>query len=163
VNVVANLKFSNRELKECQTEKVKLLGGDFKNAKDVIVYTKQLAIQLESIGLEEFASYLVSNYGRQSDTILKQLNKQNQTVSDIDLAQAELWYCVHYEMVVSVLDFFVRRTGMLFFHMDRLPRLINPILEAFRNYFNWDDEKVKQERLNLEKAIAEATLKNNEF
>jgi glycerol-3-phosphate dehydrogenase len=160
VNVVANLKFSNRNLKGCQTEKVKLSGGDFRNARQVKAYTRLLATQLKKMGLQEFASYLVSNYGRQSGIILERLKKVSQPVTDLEMTKAELWYCIHNEMVVSVLDFFVRRTGMLFFHMDRLPTLIEPIIEEFKKYFDWSDEKISTERLKLEQAVKEATLKN---
>jgi glycerol-3-phosphate dehydrogenase len=160
VNLVVNLNFSNRELQKCQTDKFKLSGGDFKNARQVKEYTKQLNIKLTAIGMADFTDYLVTNYGKQSDTILDYLSKINGKITHVELAKAELWFCVHHEMVVSVLDFFVRRTGILFFYMNRLPELVEPILNELKVYFNWSEERLAIERLKLEKATDEATLKN---
>lgn len=160
VNLVIKRNFSDRNLKDCHTAIVKLTGGEFRNAKEVVEYTTQLETKLKAIGLEQHAKYLVSNYGRQSDAILNYLKEMNEPSSDLTLTKAELWFCIHYEMVISPLDFFVRRTGMLFFHMDRLPTLIQPIMEEFKKYFEWSDEKFNKEMNKITQAIQEATLTN---
>jgi glycerol-3-phosphate dehydrogenase len=110
------------------------------------------------IGLDDYAKYLISNYGRNSDVILDHLKKMNEPPSDFSLAKAELWYCIHHEMVISPLDFFVRRTGMLFFYMNRLMKLKQPILDEFKKYFEWSNEKVNAELEKLNQAIKEAAL-----
>ncbi len=160
VNLVIKRTFSDRNLKDCHTAIVKLSGGEFRNAKEVVDYTNQLATQLKLIGLERYAKYLVSNYGRQSSTILEYVKNMDDPGTDISLAKAELWFCIHHEMVISPLDFFVRRTGMLFFHMDRLPGLIRPIMEEFKRYFEWSNEKFYEEMKKLEKVMRAATLVN---
>ena len=76
------------------------------------------------------------------------------------MEKSELWFCIHYEMVISPLDFFVRRTGMLFFYMNRLPALVQPVMQEFKKYFEWSDEKVNEELEKLNQAIKEATLKS---
>lgn len=160
VNLVIKRNFSDRNLKDCHTALVKLTGGEFRNAKEVAEYTKQIESKLASVGLERYAKYLVTNYGRQSDTILLHLQELNEAFSDLTLAKAELWFCIHHEMVISPVDFFVRRTGMLFFHMDRLTVLVEPIMEEFERYFEWSDEKLSEEFKKLNQAIKEATLTN---
>lgn len=159
VNLVIKRTFSDRNLKDCHTAEVKLSGGPFRNAKEVVEYTKHLEAQLKSCGLDSFAKYLVSNYGRQSDLILNYLTELPDSKNDLALAKAELWYCIHHEMVVSPLDFFVRRTGMLFFYMNRLPDLIQPVMQEFKRYFEWSDEKVNEEVKKLSQVIKEATLR----
>jgi len=163
VNLVVKRVFSDRNLKGCHTDRVKLSGGEFKSAKEVVDYTNQLEMQLKAIGLERYAKYLISNYGRQSDAILDYVNNIGDPGTDVALAKAELWFCIHHEMVISPVDFFVRRTGMLFFHMDRMPALIQPIMEEFKKYFEWSEEKLDEEMKKLEKAMREATLMNYEF
>lgn len=160
VNLVIKRNFSDRNLKDCHTALVKLTGGEFRNAKEVVEYTKQTEIKLATVGLEQHAKYLVTNYGRQSDTILLHLQELNEAFSDLTLTKAELWFCIHHEMVISPVDFFVRRTGMLFFHMDRLPVLVQPVMDEFKRYFKWSDEKVSEEFKKLNQAIKEATLSN---
>jgi len=160
IDLVIKRRFSDRNLKDCHTDMVKLTGGEFSNAKAVVQYTAQLDDQLKAMRLEAYTNYLVYNYGRQSDIILKHLQEMNDLPSDLTLAKSELWFCIHYEMVISPLDFFVRRTGMLFFHMNRLPVLVQPILEEFKRYFEWSDEKLSVEFKKLNQAIEEATLTN---
>lgn len=158
VDLVIKRHFSDRSLKECHTARVTLSGGFFRNSKDVMEYTNQLGAKLKTIGLERYASYLVSNYGKQSDATLEYLMNMENSETDVALAKAELWFCIHHEMVIFPLDFFVRRTGMLFFHIDRIPDLILPIMEEFKRYFEWGDEKLREELKKLNKAMTEATL-----
>ena len=160
VDLVIKRSFSDLNLKECHTKMVKLSGGEFSNDKAVNEYTKQLTERLKPLGLDSFGKYLVSNYGRQSDVIIDHLKEMAEDASDLALAKAELWFCVHHEMVISPLDFFVRRTGMLFFHIDRLKKHMGPILEEFKRYFEWSDAKPSEEANKLNQAIQEATLKN---
>jgi hypothetical protein len=49
---------------------------------------------------------------------------------------------------------------MLFFDINRLKTILDPILEEFRNTFSWSEATLKSERETVNKAIAEATLKN---
>ncbi len=160
VDLVIKRTFNDRNLKGCHTAMVKLSGGEFRNAGEVVAYTKQLAIQLKEIGLEGTANYLVSNYGRQSNMILDHVKNMDDPETDLALAKAELWFCIHHEMVISPLDFFVRRTGMLFFNMNRLTSLKQPIIGEFKRYFEWSDEKMNEELKKLNQAIKEAILKS---
>lgn len=158
VDLVIRRSFNDRNLKDCHTAMVKLSGGEFRNAKEVEEYATTLAAQLKAIGLDNYTKYMVYNYGRQSDVILDYLSKMNESASDLGLVKAELWFCVHHEMVISPLDFFVRRTGMLFFDINRLKKSIQPVLDDFKKYFAWDDAKLGEETKKLNQAIKEATL-----
>jgi glycerol-3-phosphate dehydrogenase len=160
IDLVSKRFFEKRNLKKCETDKKKLLGAGFKNAKQVVVYTRLLEKQLKPYGLDPYVSYLVSNYGKQTDDILNHLAQQPDAKDELALAKSELWFCIHNEMVISPLDFFVRRTGMLFFYMNRLPGLIQPVMQEFKRYFGWSDEKVNEELEKLNQAIKEATLKS---
>ena len=101
---------------------------------------------------------MVYNYGKQSNIILDYLGKMDEPASDLALVKSELWFCIHHEMVVSPLDFFVRRTGMLFFDISRLRKFIQPVLDEFTKYFAWGDAKLGEETKKLNQAIKEATL-----
>jgi glycerol-3-phosphate dehydrogenase len=160
VDLVIKRSFSDRNLKDCHTAMVKLSGGEFRNAKEVEEYASTLDTRLKSIGLDSYTKYMVYNYGRQSNAILDYLNKMNEPASDLGLIRAELWFCVHHEMVVSPLDFLVRRTGMLFFDIGRLKKFMQPVLDEFKKYFAWDDAKLNEETKKLNQAINEATLRN---
>lgn len=158
VDLVIKRNFEEKILKPCTTNTHHLTGGNFKSAKEVAEYTKRIEKQLKPYGLEKRAPYLVANYGRNTDTVIDLFVKRPEARNDITLARAELWYGISHEMVTSLTDFFVRRTGMLFFHMDRLPVLVQPLLEDFKQYFNWSEIKAETELEELNKAIREAKL-----
>lgn len=160
IDLVIQKYFGEKSLKKCTTAKVQLSGAEFANAKEVKEYTQGIETQLKPYGLEQRANYLVSNYGRQTNLIVDTLTKHSGEKDDLSLAKAELWYTVNHEMVINSLDFFVRRTGMLFFDIHRLKTIRDTILEEFRTTFGWNESKVKYERETINKAIAEATLKD---
>jgi glycerol-3-phosphate dehydrogenase len=160
VDLVIKKYFEEKPLKKCNTDKVKLSGAEFTNAKEVKEYIKRIETQLKPYGLDSRANYLVSNYGRQTNLIVDKLAKHSGAKDDLSLAKAELWYSVNHEMVITPLDFFVRRTGMLFFDINRLKAILDPILEEFRTTFGWNESKVKSESQAIRKAIAEASLKD---
>lgn len=160
VDLVIKRTFEDRNLKKCETDKKKLLGAEFKNAKQVLAYKRLLDKQLKLCGLSHYTNYLVSNYGKQTEDILNYMTQLPDSKDDLALAKSELWFCIHYEMVVSPVDFFVRRTGMLFFHIQRMKNLMNPLLNDFKSYFGWSDSQYKEELNKLNQAINEATLKN---
>jgi glycerol-3-phosphate dehydrogenase len=158
VDLVIKRSFEDRNLKKCETEKKKLVGAEFKNAKQVVTYIRLLEKQLKPWGFNQYANYLVSNYGKQTDVILNYLKNLPGTKNDLALAKSELWFCIHYEMVISPADFFIRRTGMLFFQMNRMYALLEPIIQEFKRYFEWSDEKTKREEEIVKKVIREAAI-----
>jgi glycerol-3-phosphate dehydrogenase len=52
--------------------------------------------------------------------------------------KAEIWYCVNHEACTSLADFFIRRTGMIFFYI----KLIEPVLDLAADFMaellGWD-------------------------
>ena len=67
-----------------------------------------------------------------------------------------MWFGVHNELVFSALDFFMRRTGRLYFDIKSIGKLIDPVLKDLKNYFDWTDQKVNTERKAIEKMTYEA-------
>ena len=141
-----------------KTEEIALVGGPFKNYKSVLNYQKKIAKQIEPFGFSTIdAAYLVQNYGKQTKGILSYFETLKTGKPDINLALAELDFCVKNEMTQNLLDFFIRRTGRLYFDIKSIDALKAPILNAFANYFNWDKDKVKSEKALLESALIKAT------
>ena len=113
----------NQELKPCQTETTVLQGGVFAGKKDVIKYQLKVAEKLKALDgtLEEYAEYLVSNYGRQSSEIIRAIGEISERPEN-DLVLAELNFCLDNESTFTLLDFYERRTGRLYFHIDSIAR-----------------------------------------
>lgn len=159
VDLVQKKYFADRKLKTCQTKQLKLTGADFKNMRKLRLYLRTMRKDFQQIGLSPYyADYCVHLYGRQSDEIVKQTRqiiKQGKN-SEESLLQAELDFTIQHELVISVSDFFVRRTAMLFFDMDRVLQYKDWVLTYLKDQFSWSTEKLEQEEAFLNKLIADA-------
>ncbi|AOW21074.1 glycerol-3-phosphate dehydrogenase/oxidase [Urechidicola croceus] len=160
VDIVAK-KYKKRyekKYKSIKTEKITLTGGDFKNYKKVIKYQESVFEQLKSDGFsQKDVNYLVHNYGTQTDEILKKYQEIKSDNAQISLAKAELWFSLNYEMAQTPSDFFIRRTGRLYFDIESIKILKTAILNEFKSFFNWDDKTLKKHELKLDQAVHEAT------
>ena len=146
-----------KSFKKCFTDKIVLSGGVFENASDVSTYANSILEQIKAFELDlHDANYLVNNYGRQTDTILERFMKLKDKDYQLRLAKAELWFTLQFEMVRSPQDFFIRRTGRLYFKIENLKALVDPIIEEFAIYFNWDDNQKQKEKNKINMAIFEA-------
>ncbi len=148
----------DKKFKDIKTEQIVLSGGKFKNFKEVQNYQNKIFKQIKSDGFTKIdANYLVYNYGKQTDSILKGFENLKDTDVEIRLAKAELWFCIQHEMVQTPLDFFDRRTGKLYFDINSIDKLKEPIFKEFKTVFSWDKKTLEQNKNELEKAVIEAT------
>jgi len=73
------------------------------------------------------------------------------------LIRAELWYSTHKEMTNSLTDFFVRRTGRLYFDIPSVQQYRQLVLEDFASYLDWDEARIRIENKALDELIYDAT------
>lgn len=161
VNLVAR-KFrqeQQRSFKNCQTAKITLTGGPFDNQIAVFQLEDELAETLETCELGHYhARYLVANYGRQALDFLPHLKKYQQThTPEVALALAEWEHCVEHEWCFTLLDFFNRRTGRLYFDLPSIDPCRKTITAAFAERFNWSPERQQAEAQALDQAILDCS------
>lgn len=157
VDLVVKNYFDEDQLKSCLTGSIPITQPFLKNVVEVKKYKEVVDVKLQSHQLQNYADYLVSTYGRQTDDIILLLEKE--TGSDVEerLTLAELGFCIEKEMVLTASDFFVRRTGMLYFDMPRLGRVINACFDRLSTILNWSKEKSFEEMKEIERLIQEAS------
>lgn len=144
------------QLKECYTDKIPLCGNDFKKSKHVKKYIAEIDARLKPDGFETHdAWFLVTNYGKQTELILENYAQLKDEDKKVRLAKAELKFGIEFEMVQNPMDFFIRRTGRLYFDIESIRYLMNPILEEFKVVFKLDDVQVAAYKAELEKEIDE--------
>ncbi|MFC7357530.1 FAD-dependent oxidoreductase [Jejudonia soesokkakensis] len=148
-----------KKLQLSETENIALTSDPFQNKKEVAIYQEKLQQQLKNMGFADpyIAMYLVVTYGKQTDLILRRFQQYKDKDLIKSLVLAELWYTVHYEMVASITDFFVRRTARLFFDIKTVSTYKEIVLEELSNYLNWNEEKQKSEAKMLSQLIKDAT------
>ncbi|MEL4457133.1 glycerol-3-phosphate dehydrogenase/oxidase [Lutimonas vermicola] len=160
VDLVVKRASKDRKLsfKTVQTENIPLTEKPFKNYEAVKNYIKNILPEWQAFGFSKTSvESLVHRYGRATDHILKKFRELPQEAAGLRLAKAELWYGIHFEMILKPLDFFERRTGRLYFDPFELDQLKDPIIKEFARYFNWDKETFDKEKKRLEKAFKEIT------
>ena len=141
----------------CSTHKIIISGGGFSNDKAVDIFKEKVFEQLKPHGFSYAdADHLVHNYGQQTDQIIDYLLDSGD-ISPLGLARAELWFGLKQEMVMSAMDFFSRRTGRLYFNIDSVRSFSDNILKEMGEHLSWDKERMKQERIWVEKAVEEAS------
>ena len=141
-----------------KTKKLKLVGGEFNSFKEVITYIDEVAEKLGGTDSRDLATYLVYNYGRETASILAKYETfPNDNDVETAIARAELWFTINYEMVHNAVDFFVRRTGRLYFYINSVHMLKQVVLNDLQQYFGWDDRKKSEESEKLELEIQDVT------
>jgi glycerol-3-phosphate dehydrogenase len=144
------------DIKGSITEEIPLCGSDFKKFKHVKKYINEIYERIKEDGFTKYnAWFLVTNYGIQTETILDYYSKQKGENNEIRLALAELCFGIDYEMVHNPMDFFIRRTGRLYFDIDGVRSLMDPVLEVFKNIYKVDDAQLANWKEELNAQIEE--------
>ena len=147
------------KLKKSNTEHISLTSNAMHTVEEVNVYQEEVLSRLKEVGITGTynAWYLTSTFGKQADFILDKIEFFANKDAYERLIRAELWYCVHYEMANNLVDFFVRRTGRLYFNIASISKYRKVVLEDFVNYLDWDSERVEKENNILDILLEDAT------
>lgn len=157
--VVSKFTRSNhRQFKAGSTARIQLKGGPFNNSREVDDYRQEIAKRIEQWKLTPYhAQYLVANYGRQTDAVLSNLaGFLEMNDPEIALIRAELQFCIEQELAATVLDFFDRRTGRLYFNYPSITPAMKYVLQDMQKYLGWNDQRLAQEQQALIKQLHRA-------
>lgn len=146
------------EIAACKTDKILLAGAGFKNGHEVKNYESYVRGRVVELGLDPYyAEYLVGNYGNQTEDIFNIFKSRDDQDPEIRLALSELEFTVREEAVHSLMDFFERRTGRLYFNINTIPKLIEPVFDYLSDAFKWSAERRTQEQAWLEHSLKVAS------
>lgn len=127
----------------CKTDKIKISGYPEKGLRE----------KLDSCGLDKITvNYLMHIYGQQSLDILAMSKDRG-----IDLVEAEALYAIQYDMCLNPYDFFVRRTGKMYFDMDSVRTSKDKVGKVFAREYQWEEDILKKEMSRLEEEIFDRT------
>ncbi len=160
VNLVCNqLKTEDQKtFKKSQTRKIALTELPFQTNKEVSDYIDKVSTDFKQMNIDPFyAWYLVTNYGKTCYQIIEQAEKGNLSNFEINLLIAEANYCLQNEMVNTLEDFFVRRTGRLYFNIESVKKYKNEVLAFFAEKLIWNQERIQNEEKHLNELIVDAT------
>lgn len=148
----------DKKFKGVQTENLILSGGTFKDSSEVQNYTDAIYNRIAEVDFnQKYAEYLVHTYGKQTDIILNKFDAFSDENQQEKMIKAEVWFTIENEMVCTPTDFFMRRTGRLFFDIQSVIQYKKLVLKEFESYFNWNAKTAEKHQQELEEKIALAT------
>ncbi|WP_461200610.1 glycerol-3-phosphate dehydrogenase/oxidase [Anoxybacillus sp. TBDG-1] len=144
----------------CQTKHLPISGGDVGGASKWHAFMAEKIAEGMACGLtEQQAKRLVQRYGTNVDRLFALTNTYDRNKTSLPLD----WYvmCVYgleHEMTVTPLDFFIRRTGALFFDIATVRQLKEAVVALMQSYFNWTDEERNQYEQQVNMALHDAVI-----
>jgi len=145
----------NRNIKECTTDKIKLSGGKINEAISFATFAEQNISKGIALGLSRAsAENLVKRYGSNTEELYKIIEKLNKESHELPvLLRAELMYAIENEMCVTPSDFFIRRTGLIYFDIESVKKWKTPLVNYMQNIMLWSAEETERFSRELDKAI----------
>lgn len=140
-----------------KTKKIKLNGNSFKDTRAIAYYKSKLHKENPGISQSRI-QYLVDLYGDQAETILSFADRLPGKDYDTKLMKAEVRFCIEREMVMHLTDFFINRTGRLFFDVDSVKKHMSLVATEMKHWLDWTSEKMKEEIALMEAEIEKATV-----
>ncbi|SER49833.1 homodimeric glycerol 3-phosphate dehydrogenase (quinone) [Gracilibacillus ureilyticus] len=127
------------------TKHLPISGGEVGGSKGFIEFTKEQVEKGKEIGLPDTdAKKLVQRYGSNVDKLFELYKESGNSSSSLPpLTYSMLHYSIKYEAACKPVDFFVRRTGALFFHIDWVRKEKDKVIEEMQTLFNWTED-IKQ-------------------
>ncbi|MEK3887853.1 glycerol-3-phosphate dehydrogenase/oxidase [Bacillus sp. FSL K6-3431] len=163
VNLVSKLlqESDNRTFKACQTKSYPISGGEVDGSKGFVAFIKSKEKEAISYGFtQEEGQYLVRLYGSNVDQLF-QYSKQYDQAVDTHLSRVvytQIMYAIEQEMVVKPIDFFIRRTGAMFFAIDWVEEWKESVIAFMANKLKWTSDQTDEYSIQLDKEIKDAIV-----
>lgn len=151
-------KSEKRTYPSTKTKEIGLTNDPFKSNKEVTDFIEKLSEEFKSEGIDPYyAWYIVTTYGKDCMDIVDEAKGENGSISEEELILAELNHCIQNELTVTVVDFFVRRTGRLYFNIQSVVDYKEKVIQVMTEKFDWLPERVQEERDSINLLIQDAT------
>lgn len=162
VALVANQleKETGQRFKKISTKKLPISGGEVGGAKKFSAFLEDREKQGVLIGIDwENSRRLVQRYGANVDQVFRFYleGKRSQHHTELDpVVYAMLYYAIHHEAVCTPADFFIRRTGALYFHIHWVYIHKEAVVSYMTKVFSWSPDQEAGYRKELEEALYRA-------
>jgi glycerol-3-phosphate dehydrogenase len=146
------------------TKHLPLSGGDIGGSTQ---YTSFINSQMEkglSYGLStQHSKELATFYGTNVEHLFAYANiLKDQELSMPLIMAAKLYYGVYHEMVCTPSDFFIRRTGLLYFDIKEVEQHKESVLLLMKDILGYSDDQVDYHRFELQHQLDLAISFRNE-
>ncbi|WP_019413629.1 glycerol-3-phosphate dehydrogenase/oxidase [Paenisporosarcina sp. TG20] len=144
-----------------QTKYLPISGGEVGGSEGFKKFLINKMDAAKEIGLtEETAKKLIYRYGSNVDIVFNTYKDEKELalVGNLDpVVYASLRYAIDHECAYKPVDFFIRRTGAIFFDIDWVREHKDSVTQFMKKELNWSDEQEETYSKELEQLIYEAT------
>ena len=153
-------KDSGRTFRPCQTKHLPISGGDFGGSENLGALIEEKGQQALEFGLTvEEGRILARRYGTNVDRVFQYAKEAlNGQTSLPPFVYAQYQYALKDEMITKPIDFFIRRTGALFFDIEWVRKWKDPVIEEMARDLDWTVEETKMYTEELEKELHDAVV-----
>lgn len=111
------------------------------NKKEIKCNTAKYSFKAKTFHNSTASAYLNFTYGSFAASILK-----DNVIGSEQALISEYIYCIKHEFCVDPLDYFLRRSGKMYFDINAVLSELDLCLNTFAQQFKWDSDKIKEER-----------------
>ncbi|QKY69903.1 glycerol-3-phosphate dehydrogenase/oxidase [Lentibacillus sp. CBA3610] len=145
---------------ESETEHLPISGGEVGGSKGFERFKEQKMIKAANLGIdEETVIFLIQKYGANVDRIFELYQHESSRAHEAGIELivfAELLYALEYEMTYKPVDFFVRRTGALFFDIEFVKTHKDNVIDYMSKTLQWSGDQKQSYTDELEQLLHEA-------
>lgn len=151
----------------CATRALPISGGDVGGSARFPEFVREMTEKGKQIGLApESAQRLALRYGSNVPAVFDRILSAQQAGTGRGLSrevQAMLLYAIEEEMAATPVDFFIRRTGALFFDIAWVRQWKEPVVSFMAEQLGYSDEQVRKYAEELELELKAAVVPSEEL
>lgn len=147
-----------KDLPSCRTKYLPVSGSDFADDRTLREFVDLQSLKAPKYGLTmEQGARIASFYGRNSDTVFMFASAVSAEENDLPVSlRAEILYSIHFEMVTSPADFFIRRKGDLYFQIAAVDSFAEAVTAYMAEILHYTENEKEVHSNDLANALAEA-------
>ncbi|MFC7442991.1 glycerol-3-phosphate dehydrogenase/oxidase [Laceyella putida] len=149
---------TGRNFAACQTHRIPISGGEVGGASQFASFVTDKIKQGIKLGYtEQQAEWLTRLYGANVERVYQWATEDGKAAAEryaipLDL-YSSLMYGLEHEMVLTPVDYLLRRTGAMLFDIAWVQRWKDGVIEVMANYGAWDEQARKRWERELEQEI----------
>ncbi len=155
-------KETGQTFKPSQTKHMAISGGDVGGSAGLPAFIRQHADAGANVGLSrEQAEKLSGFYGSNVTQLFARVNQPDAIAEELGLpadVRVRLVYAMEEEMTAKPVDFFIRRTGALFFDIAWVQQWKQPVIEYMARRLNWSADQKRRYTDELETQLHDAVV-----
>ncbi len=146
----------------CRTRHIPISGGSVGGSAGWDAFVSRQAIAGATLGLPpETARAWATRYGSNAERLFAIAARSMKEASETEAAlpvevRVPLLYAMEQEMTVTPSDFFIRRTGALFFQIDGVKRWKQPVIALMSEQAGWSATQENQYKEEMDIYLHEA-------